>query len=314
MGTCIGSAAVEVQGVNGAKRHSMRIAIGIATVARQGVLLESLRRIARQSRPPDAIVVCTPCNHDTGDIAAEFPQVTMIEGPRGSSHQRNAIIAALAGFDAVLFMDDDFIPSADYVAELEEILLLHTDIVMVTGLVVADGVVGPGMSFEQADAVLARIAQEAAALPYEIEEVFNGYGCNMAVRLEQVRSHSVAFDENLPLYAWLEDVDFSRQLAPLGRIVKACRLRGVHLGVKVGRQSGHRLGYSQIANPVYLIKKGTCSFTKGAFLMSRNVAANLVRSLRPEPWVDRTGRLYGNWRAIFDLMLGRLRPDRILTM
>ena len=57
MGACIGSAAIEVQGANGATRHSMRLAIGIATVARQGVLLESLRRIARQSRPPDAIVV-----------------------------------------------------------------------------------------------------------------------------------------------------------------------------------------------------------------------------------------------------------------
>ena len=40
------------------------------------------------------------------------------------------------------------------------------------------------------------------------------------------------FDENLPLYGWLEDVDFCRQLARYGRIVKNIRLIGVHLGSK----------------------------------------------------------------------------------
>ena len=34
-------------------------------------------------------------------------------------------------------------------------------------------------------------------------------------------------------------------------------LRGVHLGNKRGRVSGLRFGYSQIANPIYLLQKGT---------------------------------------------------------
>ncbi|AZO77314.1 hypothetical protein B5U98_17255 [Bosea sp. Tri-39] len=34
-------------------------------------------------------------------------------------------------------------------------------------------------------------------------------------------------------------------------------LRGVHRAVKRGRTSGLRVGYSQIANTVYLARKGT---------------------------------------------------------
>ena len=43
------------------------------------------------------------------------------------------------------------------------------------------------------------------------------------------------------------------------------------------------------------------------------VAANLARSVRPEPYVDRAGRCLGNVRAALDLMTGRLDPARILS-
>ena len=67
----------------------------------------------------------------------------------------------------------------------------------------------------------------------------------------------VRFDENLPLYGWAEDVDFCRQLATYGRIVENARTTGVHLGSNSGRTSGVCFGYSQIANPLYLWRKGT---------------------------------------------------------
>jgi hypothetical protein len=37
---------------------------------------------------------------------------------------------------------------------------------------------------------------------------------------------------------------------------------------------------------------------------------NMVRSLAPEPWVDRRGRLRGNLIAIADLLRGRMHPMR----
>jgi hypothetical protein len=39
-----------------------------------------------------------------------------------------------------------------------------------------------------------------------------------------------------------------------------------------------------------------------------------MRALRPEPWVDRRGRARGNWLAMFDLLRGRVVPERILEL
>jgi len=38
--------------------------------------------------------------------------------------------------------------------------------------------------------------------------------------------------------------------------------------------------------------------------------SNTVRSMRPEPFVDRRGRLPGNILALADLALGRINPER----
>jgi hypothetical protein len=49
-------------------------------------------------------------------------------------------------------------------------------------------------------------------------------------------------------------------------------------------------------------------------MIARNLVANAVRSLRPEPWVDRRGRLRGNVLAVADLVRGRLDPRRVLLL
>lgn len=140
------------------------------------------------------------------------------------------------------------------------------------------------------------------------------YGCNMAVRMDAVSRGGIRFDEKLPLYGWQEDVDFCRRLAPQGRIVWSPALRGVHLGSKRGRSPGLRLGYSQVANPPYLIGKGTVSRSWALRLIGRNIAANLLGSLRTQGLVDRRGRLRGNLVALRDMVLGRMSPDRILAI
>jgi glycosyltransferase involved in cell wall biosynthesis len=291
----------------------LKLAVGIATVGRPTVVLEMLKRLSAQSRIPDKIVVCGPNVADVEGIAKAHPHVTILIGPKGLPHQRNAILQYLDAFDVVVFFDDDFVPCDCYLESVEDIMLGHPDVVVTTGRVLEDGILGPGLTFEAADAVLKLNSREPATLG-KLVDVFNAYGCNMSVRIAPARANALAFDERLPLYGWLEDVDFSQQLGRFGRVVKSDSPCGVHLGIKSGRQSGLRLGYSQIANPLYLIRKGTYTWRRGLHQIGCNIAANTIRSLWPEAWVDRRGRLNGNLRAFLDLISGRLDPGRILSM
>ena len=77
----------------------------------------------------------------------------------------------------------------------------------------------------------------------------------MSIRASMIGD--LRFDERLVLYGWQEDIDFTSQLRQRGRVVCVSNIRGVHLGLKAGRVSGERFGYSQVVNPVYLIRKGT---------------------------------------------------------
>ena len=292
----------------------LRIAVGIATAGRKAVLNFTLDLIARQTRPPDILVVCPATSEDYDLVAVErLPFATAVRiGKRGLTAQRNHILAAAGDIDVIVFFDDDFFPQLNYLEQVERIFLARQDVVALTGRPLQDGANGPGL---EAAAALRLISMDAAT-PADpvLAPTYGTYGCNMAFRMAPIRRHGIVFDENLPLYGWQEDIDFSRQLAPFGHIMDATVLRGVHLGAKGGRTSGTRVGYSQIANPVYLIRKGTMSPGFAAPLIWRNVLANAAKSFRPEPWIDRRGRLRGNWLALRDLLTGRMTPQRILEL
>ena len=287
----------------------LTIAIAVATAGRRETLTEVMAQIPHQTRPADRVMVCParPGDADRDALVRALPDITLVDGPAGLCAQRNTLMHALADVDVVLFLDDDFVMGRDYVAECIALFARHSHIVMTTGEVIADGIGGPGMDMAAAHAALAK-----DRLPEEdLREIHNGYGCNMAVRMAPVRDHDLRFDERLPFYGWLEDVDFSRRLAAHGRIVRSQRCRGVHMGVKRGRSSGVRLGYSQVANPYYMWRKGSLSARFATVQMGRNLAANFGRLLRPEPWVDRAGRVRGNLMAMGDLLRGQVDPQRI---
>jgi len=183
--------------------------------------------------------------------------------------------------------------------------------VAATGHVIADGIKGPGLSVAEGRALL---RADGGVGGEGLSAVYNAYGCNMALRVAPLRAHGLWFDEALPLYSWYEDIDLCRRLSPHGRIVRVPGARGVHLGTKLGRTSGVRLGYSQMVNPVHLARKGSFGWGRAVLSMARNLAANLARWAVPEPWVDRRGRLRGNLLALADLCRGRVDPGRILSL
>jgi glycosyltransferase involved in cell wall biosynthesis len=292
-----------------ARGERLRIGIAIATAGRPEIVRRTIDIVEAQIRRADTILVCSPDAKDVTGLSHFHPDVTQVLSPRGLPHQRNRLIEAAGELDILVFLDDDFVMAPDYLLETEAAFLRSPDVVMTTGQVIADGITGSGLSFEEAED---RLSAMSPTPPATVTDVYNAYGCNMAVRLATVRDQDLRFDEELPLYAWLEDVDFSRRIAPFGRIVRVGSATGVHLGVKSGRQSGVRLGYSQIANPCYLIAKGTCSWKKGLYHIGRNFLANLYGVLRGEKAIDRMGRLSGNANAMVDLILQRSAPSRAL--
>lgn len=291
---------------------ALKIAVAIATAGRRDVLADAIRFLARQSRRPDDLLVCPARPEDVDPACLDgFPcPVRVVSGSIGSSAQRNALIDA-SDADVMVFFDDDYLPAEDFVLETERLFAAHPGVVLATGKVLADGIMGPGFTYEEGVRLLANPGLDSNAP--SVLPAFNAYGCNMAVRLAPVRVHGIRFDERLPLYGWLEDVDFSRQMAPHGAIVQATSLKGVHLGTKrSGRSPGKRLGYSQVANRIYISRKGHMTPLQALNGNLKNIGANLLRSLRPEPWVDRRGRLAGNALAVWDWVRGRVDPERIL--
>jgi len=291
---------------------SARFAIGIATRGRAAVLLEVLNDLRRQTRAPDRILVCHVTPDDVTGIAAAHPDVTLLTAPAGLPRQRNAIIDAAGDCDLLLFLDDDFLPAAEYLAVTEAVFAARQDMVVSTGQVIADGAKGPGITVEEGRALLR--ADLPAAEPHATEPAFNGYGCNMAIRLAPVRANRLRFDEALPLYAWYEDIDFTRRLGQHGAILRLPGARGVHLGTKAGRVSGLRFGYSQVVNPLYLARKGSFPWSHAIPSAARHCLINLLRSAFPEPHVDRFGRFRGNMIALGDLLRGRASPGRIMEL
>lgn len=291
-----------------------KIIIGIPTVSRAPILADTVRAISRQTRLPDRVILSIADPADTGGVENEtlpFP-VELLIGPKGLTRQRNRVMQAVSPDDILLFLDDDFLMAPDYLEQMERVFAENEDIVLTTGMVMADGIIGPGYDHATGE----RLLRQGLRLPAEtaLRPTNTGYGCNFALRMRPVLEAGLTFDERLPLYGWLEDVDFSTRVQGVGRLVKAGTLRGVHLGTKTGRSPGLKLGYSQIANPVYMMRKRTIATPRALDLMLRNIASNLRGTVLPRAHADHRGRLMGNLRALGDLLRGLDDPQRVLAL
>lgn len=290
----------------------MKLVVIVPTIGRKELVNRVLQHLEGQTRLPDEVIVSAPDpSHVEPFAATRFP-ISYAFGRKGLCAQRNqALEKALGRFDIITFFDDDFLPATTYLERLQAAFEQHADWAVIHGNVAVDGIRGPGLSVEQG---LRALACAEAAPPGELVVIDHpgAYGCNMSMRAAHIGA--LRFDERLVLYGWQEDIDFTNQLGRFGRIVSLSSLIGVHLGVKGGRLSGVRHGYSQIVNPVYLLKKGTMPTWFALDLMARNVAANVAKSLWPEPYVDRRGRLKGNLLAAYHLVQGRIEPEFVLKL
>jgi GT2 family glycosyltransferase len=305
----------------GASLHAFVV---IATRGRPGETLTLMDALARQTLPARHIVVV---GADTSDLAGldQHPlrqagvADLVTSGRPGLTSQRNIGLDVLGGdlestSAFVAFFDDDFRPAPDWLERCADAFATSPGLAGLTGRVLGDGVRGAGLTEEDAERLIdGRVAPLShwsnVAAPREVASL---YGCNMAFAATVCRT--LRFDEALPLYGWQEDCDYTGQARRLGRTLVVPDCRGVHLGVKAGRQSGVKFGYSQIANPIHILRRRNMTPARAARFILRALAANAVRSVRTHSLFDYRGRLVGNLRAIIDLALGRCDPMRILSL
>ncbi len=289
-----------------------RLAVVIATAGRPDAVVDCLAGLRAQTRRADRTIISVSCESDL-PVPEALEGVETVMGSKGATLQRNrGLEMVLSDCDFVAFFDDDYIPSIHALAGIQAMFEGNQDVVGMTGHLIADGINSPGISAEDAIARVQEYDKSPPPEPRIIEDLEGLYGCNMTYRSSAIGDKR--FDENLPLYAWQEDIDFANQVAKHGRLVRTNAFAGLHRGAKSGRTSGVRFGYSQIANPMYLMSKGTMSSKFGWRLMLKNLAANHVKVFRPEPWVDRKGRVKGNWIAIRDVITRKIAPGRIMEI
>ena len=276
-----------------------------ASAGRPAVLAAAIGILRQQTQAPDRVIVSCVSDADVGDLQG-LGDVTLVKGPRGLTRQRNTGLRAVpANSDVVIFFDDDFVPHPRWIEEVARLFATRNNVVCVTGNLLADGIKGPGLPIADALRILESAEPDSAKWT---KQPYSPYGCNMAFRRSAIAE--LTFDERLVLYGWQEDRDFGARAAERGDLVQLGTAMGVHLGVKGGRVSGRRLGYSQVANPVYLVRKGTMTLPAALSHIGRNFVSNAARSIRPEPYIDRLGRLRGNLVALWDAANGKVCPEK----
>lgn len=290
-----------------------RLCVIVASRGRAPILGCLTRALDQQTRRPDLCVLSVTDPADLPALHEIMMRVEIVIGAAGTSPQRNRGIDFAQGqsSDFVVFLDDDFVPERRYLEMVEAAFIADPAIVAVGGHVIADGAQGPGYSWDSAESMIATYRADPDRLTgTEIRTDNDLYGCNMSFDFRKI--HNLRFDERLVLYGWLEDRDFAQRAARIGSIARSYDAVGVHLGIKLSRTSGRRFGYSQVINPAYLFRKGTISLYNCVFLMLRGLASNTLRSISPEPYIDRRGRLLGNVLALKDLLRGRIVPEKVL--
>jgi GT2 family glycosyltransferase len=288
----------------------MRLFVAIATVGRGELVARVVDYLRLQSRPADGIIVVGAEEADVAHVRGLGGGIEILLSEKGLCIQRNRAIAHVADrADLVVFFDDDFVPAANYLEETERLFADDPRVVGATGRIIADGIKTRGYSFDEAVSLAIDDRPPDPAKHHAAEAL---YGCNMAIRLAAMED--IRFDEALPLYGWLEDIDLTFRLGRRGDLIRSDHFAGVHMGAKSGRTSGVKFGYSQIANPLYMLNKRSTPGHLAIRMILRNLASNTVRSVWPEPYVDRRGRLRGNCLALGHLLTRRLDPRHILVL
>lgn len=289
----------------------MKTTVVICSANRASILAETVSALVNgQLGTASEIVISVFDPEHVAENTRTNPAVRVVLSKKqGTSVQRN-VAAKLVRTPYTLFLDDDVELAPNFIKSMESLLDNTADAVAATGFLVVDG----ARMRREIDRELAR--SYICSYTREIGNYDHEEGQNLFVRTSLFKN--VLFDENLPLYGWLEDLDFATNLLRYGRIIMNTDTCFAHLAAPTGRTSGLRYGYSQVMNPLYLWKKngkpGLAHVVFRHWLM--HCAINLRRTLLkvPSDRADGPGRFRGNMIALSHLLTGRIDPSYILEL
>jgi glycosyltransferase involved in cell wall biosynthesis len=295
----------------------MRLSVIICTVGRPAVLEETVQSLLNQTYTIDEILIGTPSPEHVLQSTLELAKVRLLVSPIGLTVQRNACLAQVSSLsELIAFVDDDMEFSPSYMAAMVALFEANPDLIASSGNLLYDGGISKLLTRERARQLcMLKEAEPRNQNRMRTSPRRFAYGCNMVFRASAIRDCS--FDENLPLYAWLEDSDFSHVSTKSRRApVTSLDAYAVHLGWRGGRIAGGRLGFSQIVNPFYLWRKSRV-FSLGHIVIHfwlRCLAGNILGLMFGEPGEDRPGRLRGNVLGLLHLLSGRAEPRQALNI
>ncbi len=282
-------------------------AVLVPTAGRARVVAGTLLSICRQDPPPGLVMIVYAEPEDVADCQATGDvRLVLMKGRRGQTLQQNDGIGALPPeIKLVTILDDDVELAPDYLANMREMFNQCPEAVAADGVFIRDGNVG------RVEAVGLLAAEGQVRPAVGIREGGGLYGADKTARREILEK--VPFDERLRLYSFMEDMDFARRCAKLGRIGTVDACRAVHLATSPGRTSERRRGFIQIMNPAYVRRKNLISareFWVGyvfIFLRNNSLGMFLISGQR----LLRQKRLGGNLRAMWCVVRGRIEPELV---
>jgi GT2 family glycosyltransferase len=292
----------------------MRISVIISSINRRQVLHDTVLSLLGQTLQPAQVLLSVPAAEHVEPTTLALPKVERVLSSVGLTAQRNAGVAHVdPEADLVAFFDDDVELAPDCLERAATTFDAYPGLCLLTGDVLDDGARRGGIPREEARRIIAATPAFRPGETVTLHPVVSAYGCNMVVRRSVLTQ--VKFDERLPLYSWLEDLDFSHYCRQLGDVAYCAQMRLVHLAAISGRVSGHRFGFSQIMNSFYLNQKGSLPLKKMlVHCWAKPIIANLVLGLLPAGRINRRGRLAGNLIALAQVMRNHVCPEYILEM
>ena len=195
-----------------------RIAVIIATQDRAGAAAALVARLADQSRPPDHVFVLGSKPGDVEGVDATLATTCVMPANLAGLRRRGAALAE-ADHDILVFFDDAFLPSRNWLAEAGAYLDAAPEACAVSGIVLTSGRAAVGMDIDTPSTIVAMLDDSLHGRALFFPTVCLDGG-NMAVRRSALRG--LDFQE-IPAHS----LEFSAALSGRGRIGKLSTLFGM---------------------------------------------------------------------------------------